>query len=292
MYKPIEGKLVQFMTSDGLELEGFLVAPKKKTRKCIIFLHGMEGNFHESPMPIVIAEHAKKAGVALFSMDTRGHDVLANITRVVNGKQGSHAGGTTVERFEDSPLDIDAAIAALRGMGFKRFVLCGHSTGCQKAAYYQYARKSKSVSGIVLLAPVSDYEDEMNALRGEFDKKVRIARRLAAGGSGDAPFTELNMHYSPNRFLSVADLKSVEARLFDYEGKLSEFRSITVPILALFGTKDQYAHTHVSRYIERMRSTTGSKLFEGLILNGANHGFDGEETKVAREVCKFAAACK
>ncbi len=291
VYDPIDGKLVQFRTGDGLELEGFLVSPKGASR-CIIFLHGMEGNFHESPMPMVIAERAKKAGMALFSMDTRGHDVLANITRVADGRQSYYIGGTAVERFEDSVLDVDAAIKALKGMGFSSFILCGHSTGCQKAAYYQYARRNKSVSGIVLLAPVSDYEDEMKTLGKEFNKKVRVAKAVASNGNGDLFCTKLSMRYSPNRFLSIADLGNVEARLFEYEGGLSEFGSITVPILAVFGTNDQYAHKRVSHYIERMRNTTRSKLFEGLVLDGADHGFEGVEGRVAKEVCRFAASCK
>ncbi len=291
VYEPIEGKLVQFRTRDGLELEGFLVAPKSAS-KCIVFIHGMEGNFHESPLPMVIAEQARKTGMALFSIDTRGHDLLANITRAVKKKQSNYTGGTGVEKFEDSALDIEAAVAALKRMGFDSFVLCGHSTGCQKAAYYQHARKSKSVSGIVLLGPVSDYEDERRSLGSKFENKFRIAKAAAAKGAGNEFCTRLAMHYSPNRFLSIADLSNVEARLFDYDGELLEFGSITVPVLAVFGSNDRYIYAPAERYIKRLRKATRSKHFEGLVMKGANHGFEGREEEVAATVCRFAAACK
>lgn len=282
MYGPIKGELIQFKTQDSLIMEGFLAGPKS-AKLCIIFVHEWGGNFYTEPAISLVREISKR-GTAIFSINTRGHDIVTTLLRGTDQTRLYGAGGVKLEKFEESELDIAGAINILKRLGFRKFVLCGHSTGCQKVTYYQFRRSDRSVVGLILVAPGDDYNQwKKIILRRNFYKKVRAAKILVAKGEGN----RLNFieDATPKRFLSVTDLKNVEARLFNFDGELREFSNIRVPVLALFGSKE--APKPVGKFLKILEERSNSKFFESHIVKGAAHRFHGYENEVAHLISNF-----
>lgn len=280
----VEGRLVKLQTRDKVWIEGFLVGGKRGSA-CMIYVHGMFGNFYRGSLPFSLARKFSGYGIPVFMLNTRGHDAVAVLKK---GDGERLVAGTDLERFEDSVLDIDAAVAALRRMGFKRFVLAGHSTGCQKVAYYQYKKKRRDVIGILLLAPADDYAIHRKELGRGFAAKVRLANELAGRGHGETVTHLMPSHFSPRRFLSLADLKNPEARVFHYDGKMREFSSIKTPVCAVFGSMEEYACKPVAEYMEILKRKSGSKAFIGVVVDDADHSFSGEEDFLAAFASKWA----
>lgn len=268
----VSGRLVPFLAKDRSVLNGFLVGPNR-SRKCMIYVHGMTGNFYGGTLQFSIAESIAREGFSLFSVNTRGHDAVSVIRRK-KGRGGERfMAGTDLERFEDSLLDIDAAIKKLKGLGFRKFILAGHSTGCQKVTYYQYKKRNRSVVGLLLLAPADDYAIQKRDLGRRFDGVVRMSKRLVKEGKGNEPTKLVPSHFSPRRFLSIADLKNAEARIFDYDGPLKEFERIEAPICAVFGKREEYAAKPVLEYLRILGRRTRSLDFVGVVVDGAGHSF-------------------
>ncbi len=276
MSKRLIGELITFFTDDQMPLHGFLV--RRKSKKCMIIIHGMGGNFYSSQRLPYFAEAFKEFSV--FSINTRGHDDVSS-TKRVNGTKHIRT-GTGTERFEESILDISAAIRIMWRMGFRKIVLIGHSTGCQKILYYQYKRNDRRVKALVLLGPADDYSLGI-ADKKKFRKTMSIVHDLQRKGKANVPSPELGF-FSPNRIMSVSSLKNVESRMLYYDGKLAEFSSITTPICAIFGSEEEYRDRDVSEYLKILSGKTHSKNYRSIVIDGAAHSFSGYEAKTANRI--------
>ncbi len=276
----VKGELLQFRASDNILLEGFLSGPKKNST-CIVYVHEWGGNFYHAPA-IGLAEELSKRGLSIFTINTRGHDVVTDLTKGFGRDKVRFRGGVEFERFEDTILDIKVALARLSRLGFKKFVLCGHSTGGQKVAYYQYKENDKRVVGLILISAGDDYNIWKDRILGrKFDSTVAAAKKLVKSGHGyQLDFTNGD---TPQRFLSVADLRNVEARLFNYKGNMNEFGKIKIPILAMFGGDEKFAEYHLRVMAEK----TNSRLFEPHIVKGAAHRYYERESKAAGIISNF-----
>ena len=279
----VEGRLVRLQTRDKVRIEGFLIGTRNEA--CMIYVHGMFGNFYRSTLPFSLARKLSRNGVPVFILNTRGHDAVAVLKK---GRGERLIAGTDLERFEDSVFDIDAAIVALKQMGFKKFVLVGHSTGCQKVTYYQYKKKRREVIGVLLLAPADDYAIYRKELGSGFAAKIRLAKALVKKGHGDTVTHLMPSHFSPRRFLSLADLRNQEARVFNYDGKMHGFSSVKVPVCAVFGSREEYACKPVVEYMEILKRKNNSKSFLGVVVDDADHSFSGREDFLAGFASKWA----
>jgi len=287
----IPGELIAFKTSDGYELHGFLIKgknKKKKSGKVLISIHGMTGNFYSWPGSRLMAKIFLQNGYDFFKINTRGHDVVSKYYRNIKGKSESYLGGTAYEKFEDSWKDIAGAVSEMKEKGYKKIILFGHSTGCQKAAYYAYKTNSKDISAVVLMAPADGFNTNKKELGRKFYPTLRLARRLAQRNQKLIPLEDGFNSMSPKRFLSIADLKSVEARLFNYEdNKMKEFSKIKVPICAVFGSNEEYKTKPVRIYLKQLAKVTRSKKFVAVEIKGADHAFKNHEAETAKVVVKW-----
>ncbi|MCZ7591699.1 MAG: alpha/beta hydrolase [Kiritimatiellae bacterium] len=97
-------------------LDGLLTQGAKQSDTLLLFVHGMGGNFYRSELRKQMLLQGPCAGIDVLSFNNRGHeDNVAD------------------EVFVDCRHDIDAAIEFGRKQGYRRFILLGHSTGCQKS---------------------------------------------------------------------------------------------------------------------------------------------------------------
>lgn len=278
----IAGKLVGFPTKDGVFLQGFLI-PAKDSKKIVIHIPGMGSNFYDDSRLPHLANQITKAGYSFLSVNNRGHDVIADIP---NTKNKWIKGGTAFEKFEDSIKDIRASIDFASKVGYKKIILSGHSTGCQKIAYYKSKTNDKHVKGIVFIAPADDYNYIKKELGKTFNKVLNKARKLNKKDLLPPEMVKGNF-LSAKRFLSVSDLKNMEAKIFNYDSDLDLFSKIRCPILAVFGSKEQYRLKPVQEYFKILQKNTSSPKFDSLLIKNANHSFIGKEKELAKKVANW-----
>ena len=279
MQKIFNSKLIKFTATDGIKLEGMLLGNSRKC--CIIFVHGMNGNFYKSEIPFSISLGSK---FSVFSINTRGHDILTTC-KTTNGKRRILA-GTGAEIFEDCIKDIKGAVDFLESIGFKNIILSGHSTGCQKIVHYMHKKRDKRILGIILFAPADDYSvNKMQLGKGFKDfsselNKFKIKKEL------DTPLNKYGF-FTLRRMFSAYSLESKEANIFYYDGELYEFSKLKVPILALFGNKEEYKDRNVKEYMKILKNKTSSEYFKGVVIKGATHSFNGYENELLNSINKW-----
>jgi pimeloyl-ACP methyl ester carboxylesterase len=284
----IKGELVSFPTQDGLILHGFLAKPKARSDKAILNVHGLHGNFYKSKYANAISQTAVRNGFCFLSIEQRGSYAAFGMGQKKGKKFKRLLGGGSYEKFEDSAYDIDGAVRFLKRIGIKKIFLQGHSTGCQKITYYQYKKQNSAVKAIILLGPVDDYNLRKTELGRKFGEAVKFARKNIKNKDMLMPKKYINGMFSVSRFLSFADLKYVESRIFNYElPRLKEFGSIRQPILAVFGSKEQYACKPVDKYMRILAANSKSKRFTSLIIRNADHGFRNKEKELATKLIDY-----
>ena len=150
----MKGSLVKTITSDGLEHAGFWM--KLKSDTALLHVHGTAGDFYTHKFIEQEGLALAKENISFLSVNTRGHDVYADIRKHIGNKieWASYGGG--FEKFEDCVLDIQAWVDFLKKQGVKKIILQGHSLGAQKVLYYQYKAKSPLVVGQIHLSPQND----------------------------------------------------------------------------------------------------------------------------------------
>jgi pimeloyl-ACP methyl ester carboxylesterase len=272
----IPGDLVAFPAAGRL-LDGFWRHGRERQPRLLVLVHGMGGNYYRSALKQELMERGPGAGCDVLSFNNRG-----------SGE------GVLTERFSGCLADLDGALAFGRRAGYRRFILAGHSTGCQKIAYYQSRRKDPAVEAFVHLAPGDDYAITAREMgeRALARLVARLSKRAAAcKGAEPVPrvkgLPEMCAGFSCERFLSIADPRRVEAGLFRYGGPLRVFSRLALPTLVLFGDREEFACLPLERMAAILRAKTAAACFRFRVIRGADHGFHGKEREAAAAVYAF-----
>ena len=273
-YTRMQGELISFDTADKLELEGMLCAPIK-SKTCLVHVHGMTDTFHGLSLVDDLMHTAFKNDMAFFTFNNRGKGTISVFQRL-HEHLTFRTIGTSFENFKDCILDIDAALKMLRERGYTQFILSGQSTGCQKITYYQFRRKKRSVLALVLLAPADDYNFQLKLLKKKKHKEsLKIARRLVRTGRGRElmPLDVEPNYFSAKRYYELYSPQGIEGNLFNYEGELKAVSKIKIPILAVFGSKEEYAAMPVPRMLKILSNKFKHPYSKGALIKGADHCF-------------------
>ncbi len=275
--------LTSIKTRDGIILEGIAVLPKRKTKTALIWLHGLSSRFSSGQkMTQEVSSACKRAGIGYFKFNTRGHDIASRANKKIIG------GG--FERFDDCIYDIRAMIRFAHKLGFSDIILAGHSTGANKALYYCYKTKDRSVKKLILLGAIND----IVALRKKmgikkFTNACAIASRLRKNSNALMP-TQYGL-FSACRFWSLCHVGEKEDTFpyYDDTRRWIALESIRIPLAVIIGSRDQYLDRTPSDYLAAFkRHTLLTKRFQGIIIKGANHGFHQKENDLAKEVITWA----
>ena len=294
----MDTKIIFFKAQDGIALTGILFAPEKSTSSAILYLHGLGGNFYSKSI-FAMGKEACAKGIAFFAMQQRGSHIADELG--YEGKDAFILAGSAFERFEDSQYDIYGALSLLRKLGFRRVVLMGKSTGCQKSIYFLYKNGKKPIAkivkGLVLLSPVDDRNYDIKnhqKFHKNFHKNILIARRLARKDP-DAIMPKKMLPkdqwpISALRFLSTAEEKSIEGKLLDYKRDLAEFKSIKIPIIAVFGSNDEYMRGVISidKAAARLRENKFTKKV--IVIKRSGHSLYSKKNFPAKKIVKEAYA--
>ena len=256
---------------------------------------GLSGRFSKHPQrTLALAKVLNENDIAFAIFDHRGQGTI-NFLR--KKKRKSLLGGTAYERFGHCIYDIDAAIRFLRKKGYKRIFLLGHSTGANKIAYYYWKTKGRSVTGFVLLGPLSDIAamQRKEELGKKYKAAVKRAEAMAKKGKGKSllPHSLVgNAFWSAGRFLSITKEGGKEDT-FPYYNPRRKFywtKNVRVPVLVLIGGRDQFTDRPVAEIMEAFKKQVPARLFTGKIVKGANHEFSGKEKELAQTIAGWISA--
>lgn len=135
----LETRMLSLDTADGHSWDAMLFRPRERTgvrRVAVVVVHGSVGNYL-SGVPRRAAFGLAQAGFSALTINTR----MANY--------GAFFGTGLLDRV---PLDLDAAIALLRRLGYRRIVLLGYSMGSTVVTHYQAVHEPPEVIGVCTIA--------------------------------------------------------------------------------------------------------------------------------------------
>jgi uncharacterized protein len=141
-----------FRSYDGTALEGTLVEGEGPRAAVVLMVHGITSSRDEFGLFSGFAEHLAREGTPSFRFDYRCH-------------------GVNEQRMESLTLsgivnDVEAAAAcALAQTRASRIHVVGMSFGGGLSAFWAAATKN-TVSSVVMLAPVIDYEEDVLGQHG------------------------------------------------------------------------------------------------------------------------------
>ncbi len=286
----MKGELVSFLTKDGLVLYGFLAPAKSK--KAIIYIHGLTGNFYrayKSNMIEDLAQACQRNEINFLSINTRGSEIIADFKKKVGNKFKTVTIGTAYERFEDCVHDIKAAIDFLSKKGIKEFYLAGKSTGCQKSTYYLMKTIDRRVKGLILIAPADDKNFQHKFLKSKYDKALRLCERLIKSGRKFELMPKWSYEFIASAYRYHSIVKRVEGTIFDYtQMTLESIKQIKVPILAIFGSREEFAAIPPKKMLAIIeRSAINSPKCGTLLVKGADHSFVGHIDYVVNKIISW-----
>jgi dienelactone hydrolase len=135
-----DAELVVLQTADHKHWDALLMRPRQdvagRADTLAVIVHGSLGNFMGG-VPRRLAFELAHHGYAALSVNTR----MANFGVI-------YGGGL----FDETPHDLEAALAFARQRGFSRVILVGYSLGASIATHYQATRRPLEVVGLCTLA--------------------------------------------------------------------------------------------------------------------------------------------
>lgn len=275
--------VIEIDTPKKVRLNGLWFGARKPKR-VIVWVHGLGSSAFSRQ---VIIELLAKGDTAVLAFNNRGSGVISRFSK---GKK-RYEGGAAHEEFAECVDDIDGALAFARAQGAKKIFLAGHSTGCQKSAYYAAKRKGKGIKGIILLAPIADYAGLGAEERAFLPKATKAAQALVAAGKPHdlLPDDLWPTPIDAQRFLSLYTPDSVEQSIFSYYDAAKTpriLRSVTVPMFALLAEDDEYADRPAEDIALWLDEHARAPLSLSIIA-GVDHGFKGGEKEVADAIKKW-----
>ncbi|MFO7651400.1 MAG: alpha/beta fold hydrolase [bacterium] len=275
----------RFETGDGLELQGLLVEPRRKSGRAVVHVHGWDGNCYENRFIDHAARAATATGYGFFAFNNRGHDYIADILRPGTGDYLQLGG--MYERLADCIPDIGAALDSVARRGYRQVILQGHSHGAIKATHYVATRRDRRVRGLVLLSPSDDLGWGRKLMGKRFDAACRTAGRLVKAGRVRELLPEGMFSYpvsagtfldafGPDSIAAMFNLSRTERREFP------ELGSIRVPVLVAAGTVEEAFVGSANDYLAAIRTAlANAPLVTTAVISGAPHNYLGKEAQLA-----------
>lgn len=235
-------QFIRFMSSDNIELCGMLYSPINGSKKTIIQVHGLVGNFYENRFVSYLARAYTEKGYNFITFNNRGNGYFVDLLK--QDKEITFIdGGSYCEKFEESIFDIEGIINYLKEQGNEEIILQGHSYGCNKVIHYYNLKKDNSISKIILLAPC-DIVEEIRVFMGDkYNDCVKQAEQLISENKGneliDSPlfphtFTAKTFM---NDFMPNAPSDIFRYRIDNYIHE--SLKNISIPVLIEIGSSDE-----------------------------------------------------
>jgi len=282
-------KFIRITTDDQLILQGLIYEPAKPSDKAYLHIHGMAGNFYENRFIDAMAREITDAGYAFLSINTRGHDIIADFP-IAGSEEKYKRIGDAYEIFEECILDIKPAIDYLQENGYTEIILCGHSLGAVKVAYYVAKTQDARVKKLILMSP----PDMVGLAEKESNHKdlLQQAQKMASEGHGGEllPMKIWEWCYlSANTYIDMntRDHPVDVFNTYDKE-KPSILSEIKIPVFAFLGEKDDAAILPTKEVLEIIKAKAiNAPIFDTDIIKGAPHSYFGRESIMAKKIVEW-----
>lgn len=287
----MNAEFIHFATQDSLILQGIIYKPSNRTNKAYLQIHGMAGNFYENRFIDAMAKGLTDAGYSFLSINTRGHDMIADFP-IAGSEEKYKRIGDTYEIFEQCLLDIKPAIDYLEQNGYSEIILCGHSLGANKVVYYMAKTQDPRVKKLILMSP----PDMIGLAEKEnsHEELLKQAKNLITQGKGEEllPMKISNWYYlSANTYVDL-NSRDYPVDIFNTYGrdKPSLLSEIKVPTLAFFGSKDDAVIMPPREALEIIKNkASNAPRFDIDIIENAPHSYFGKEAEMAQKIVSWLA---
>lgn len=277
--------VIEIITPKKFLLNGLWFGPKKP-KTAIIWVHGLASSAFSK---LSIVEKLIDKDTAVLTFNNRGHDSVTRVLQLAGRKKTKKIlAGAAHEVFTDCVDDIQGAINLAKKQGAKKIFLAGHSTGSQKSAYFA-AKGGKSIDGIILLAPMSDYAGAIHLDAKAVARGTIAARKLIKAGKKQTIVPGWWM--DAQRFLSLHTPESVE-EIFSYahpEKNPRIYQSVNVPLLVLLPEEDEYRDRPMREIAAWFKAHQRSRRFALSVFPKAEHSFSEVEDEVADIIKQWLA---
>ncbi len=279
-------KLVRIHSIDEIEQPGILYCPNEDTKRIVIHVHGLYGNFYENGFLDILAKTYTDRGYAFLTFNNRGVGAISELSK---GDEFAII-GACFERFQDCILDLEGIINWVKQEGYNEIVLEAHSYGCNKALYYYMKKKHPSIKQIVLLAPCDIPAECRKFLSKE---EYQVAKEESTRLVNEGKENELvDFPVLPNRKISAGTyyhdfLPGGEddfIRYSDEKSKKNEILNhIDIPVLVVFGDIDECVLTEPIEVVEDyLQSNISNCKIE--IIPGADHSYTNKYNELGKVI--------
>lgn len=281
-------ELVRMTSVDNLEMVGILYEPEEKSKKVVIHVHGLCGNFYENRFIDTLAKTYISKGYSFLTFNNRGTNYVSELLK----EDDCEIIGGCYERFKDCLLDIEGVIKYAKERGYTEIVLEGHSYGCNKVAYYYSKKKDEAIKKIVLLAPCDITQECVKFLsKEEYEKAKQESTRLVNEGkekelidfsvNGNGVISAGTYYYD---FLPDGEDDFIRYR-DGIKGESQVLRNINITVLTVFGDADECVLT---QDIDTVKAYLKNNIKDCTIeiIEGADHSYTNKYIELGKAIKK------
>lgn len=295
-------KLINFLSTDGLQLEGILYNTNDiKKEKVILAIHGMTSNCLKK-RDFEIAKKANQNGIDLFTFNNRGSEISKYVNRDINGNVKKEIFGMAYEDVLESDQDIIGAILKLKEMGYNKIYLQGHSLGCTKIVYTYNKMLDENktdllnlINGIVLLSLIDIPMAIKVYLKENFIKYLKYAEEKQIENKDMELMPEGSFIHpiSVKTFLRYAkENKEIDFAKYGQDNKLEKLNNIKVPLFMRWGNQNEMIAQKADELSAMVNNIIKNPYKNIYYIDGANHSYEGKEKMLAKEIIDFIANIK
>lgn len=295
MFNP---KFIEFETSDGLTLPGFIYETQKSD-KIAIYLHGNGSSsiFYDESEHKDLPNELNKKGVSLLKFNNRGAHIIKKLNVKIGTVIEKKMFGCAYEQIKECVLDINGAIKFLQSLGYEEFYLIGASTGANKICVYNYYKPKNVFTKYILLCGGDDTGFYYSNLgKDKFDKLLKISQEKIKQGDGDELIKELLPAeiFSYVGFFDIANpdgdyncfpfLEALGRAQLSTKPLFRFFQTITKPSFVIYGENDEFSW-EPKKAIETLKSY--QPKFDYKLIKGADHRFTGKKKELAETIVNW-----
>lgn len=139
------------------------------------------------------------------------------------------------------------------------------------------------------MSPADDLAVQKKALGKKFGKYFKETEKLVQNHKGDTilPPEFKTPMWSAKRFYHLFKETSIEGNIFNYERSITMTGKIKRPIMALFGSEEQYAVMSPSDMLKKISDSFVDRKSKTALIPGADHSFHGKEKALYAALRKF-----
>lgn len=288
-------KVIYFLATDGIKLDGLLYTSKNKTEDIILSIHGMGSNCMKK-RETTMAKFANENNIDYFCFNNRGSELVKYIRRYTEGKREKELGGTSFEDVLEGYEDITGAIIKLKELGYKHIYLQGHSLGCTKIVYTYNELKDEQddmvndIKGIILNSLIDVPRALKVYLRDNFNKYLAYAEEKEQNGQKDEMMPQEAFIYpiSIKAFLRYArDYQDINFANFGEDKELKVLNNIDVPLFMRWGNVNEMIVQMPEELVDLMNNCITNPNKDIYYIDGANHSYEGKEEELAKQIIAF-----